>query len=90
MVFWGCWCCYHHFTTSQFGGDSKGRRARGYYGTYKVHCCGKRWGKDVSAFYRCEYHDINGGLGIMTGVGIMTGAGFEGYNPNKVKGRVSN
>ena len=72
MPFFGCWSCYHNSTMSQFGGDPKERRARGFYGTYKVRRCGKHARRDVTAFGRClDYH-----FGLM-------GAGFEDYDKAK-------
>ena len=65
---------------SQFGGESHGRRASGFYGTYKIWCCGKkeeRRHKDCSPFYKCEDHDF----------ALAMGAGFEYYDKDKVKGK---
>lgn len=90
MRLFGCWCCYHHDTMSQFGGEAKGRRARGFYGTFKVHCFGKG-NKGVDTFFRCEQYDPNFGFGMITGAGfgMVTGAGFEGYNRGKKRGEAA-
>ncbi len=73
----GCRCCYHYSTMSQFGGPAEGRRARGFYATYKVRCCGKhtRRAKDNPNFGVCDDFDFC----------ILAGAGFEGYYSEKSK-----